>query len=325
MSKTISLIFGVLILISGVLCSNSQEIIEAIVAIVNDDIITLSQYRERYEGEYSELRARLEGDEFQREWDRAKESLLNRMIEERLLIQEAKRLDIDVTPNVKAYIENFKKENGIKSDEELKRAMYSQGVDFEKWKNNLEMIFTVNGLLQQEIGNELVLDESDIINYYKNNPDEFTELPSYRLRAIYVSELDRSDEEVEARKKEIEDKLKAGADMAELASQYSEGPEKESKGDLGTYKKGELSEPLEEAVEDIKEGELSRWIKVRDGWYILRMEEKKGSRVKDFKEVRKEIEQKLYMEKEMKARKKYIENLKEDSYIKILIPKPIES
>jgi parvulin-like peptidyl-prolyl isomerase len=299
------------------------EVIEAIVAIVNDDIITLSQYKNQHEALYQMLRARLQGEEFQIQYRRARKELLDTMITELLLLQEARKRGINVDEQVKLAIENIKEENGFNSDEELRLAMRQQGIDFETWKNQMKENIMKQGVIVTEVDRSIVLDDAEIVNYYKLHPEEFTEPTEYRLRAIHVSATNRSDEEVEERKKEIKSRIAAGEEFAVLAGIYSEGPEKESQGDLGTFKKGELENSVEQAVEKLKIGEISPWLKVKDGWYLLRLEERKEERIKPFEEVRKDIEEKLFTEKREKKLKEFIERLKEQSYIKIINPNPL--
>lgn len=300
-----------------------EEVIESIVAIVNDDIITLSQYKNQHEALYQMLRARFQGEEFQEQYRRARKELLETMITELLLLQEAKKRGINVEEQLKLTIENIKEENGFSSDEELRQAMRQQGIDFEVWKKQMEENIMKQGVIVAEVDRNIVLEDAEIVNYYKLHPGEFTEPAEYRLRAIHVSAADKSDEEIEERKREIESKIAAGEDFAALAGTYSEGPEKETQGDLGTFKKGELEKSLEQAVEKMKVGEISPWLKIRDGWFLLKFEEKKEERLKPFEEVRKEIEEKIFNEKRQKRLKEFIQELKEKSYIKIINPNPL--
>jgi len=300
-----------------------QDAVEAIVAIINDDVITLSQYKEQHESLYQMLRSRYQGEDFQKQYRALRKDLLNTMITELLLYQEAKSRGYNVAEQIKLTIENIKEENGLDSDEELKRALRQQGVDFEAWKKQMEENYMKQSVIVTDVDRSIVIEDSEIVNYHKQHPDEFIEPAEYRLKAIYISAKDRNDDEVEALKREIIEKIAAGEDFVSLAGQYSEGPEKESQGDLGSFKKGELEKTLEQAVEEIEAGESTPWLKVKDGWYLLKLEEKKESRIKTFDEVRKEIEEKLFAEKRQKRLEEFLIELKEKSYIKILNPNPL--
>jgi len=317
--KRIVLVVG--LLIAGMLCG--QEIVEAIVAIVNDDIITLSEYKAEHEALYNFLRSQLEGEEFDKQYEAQKKELLERMITERLLLQEARKMDLNIDEQLRMIIDNIKTKNDIGSDEELKRLMAQQGIDFEAWKKQQE-----RGLLQQavvfnEVGRNITIDETDVINYYDQHPDQFTEPTEYRIRAIFISSEDKSGEEAQRKMEEIDEKLAAGEEMAALAAQYSEGPEKESQGDLGTFKEGELAEPLQKAVENLAIGSMTAWIQMPNGWFRIKLEERKESRLKPFEEVRDEIEDTLFNQEQQKKLQEYLEELKKRSYINILISDPL--
>ncbi|MFQ6038127.1 MAG: peptidyl-prolyl cis-trans isomerase [Candidatus Aminicenantales bacterium] len=310
-----------IVFLSGLL--GAQETVEAIVAIVNDDIITLSEYRAEHEMLYQILRSQFRGEEFDEQYEKQKSLLLDRMITERLLLQEARKKDINVEEQLKMLIDNIKTQNNIGSDEELRRLMAQQGVDFEIWKREQEQALLQQALVFSEVGRSIVIDETDVVNYYDQHREEFTEPAEVKLRAIYVSAEGRTEEQLRARMKEIEERLAAGEDMGALAEEYSDGPEKESQGDLGTFKKGELNEALEQAVEGLEEGELSPWIKMPGGWYLIRVEKRTESRLKPFEEVKKDIENSLFNQEQQKKFEAYLEDLKKRSFIKILIPDPL--
>jgi len=307
----------------GLTCLWGQEVVESIVAIVNDDVITFSQYKEQHEALYQMLRSRYQGDEFQQQYRALRKELLSTMITDLLLYQEAKARNYNVAEQIKLTIENIKEENGLNSDEELMRVMRQQGIDFEGWKKQMEETYMKQSVVVTDVDRSIVIEDSEIVNYHKQHPEEFIEPEEYKIRAIYIVAKDRNNDEVEALKEEINDKISAGEDFASLAGQYSEGPEKESQGDLGSFKKGELEKMLEEAVEGLKEGENTPWLKVRDGWYLLKLEAKKESRIKSFEEVRKEIEEKLFGDKRQIRLQEFLKELKEKSYIKILNPNPL--
>jgi len=322
MNKRMILLFLLMLSVSVLLYS--QEVIEEIVAIVNDEIITLSQVKEQDEVLRLMLRAQYQGEEFQKQYALRRRGLLDEMITQRLLLQEAKKQDLNIDEQMKLYIENIKKENNIDSDAELIRLMREQGTDFEEWKKMLRENIMKEGIIVTEVNRNIVLDDSEIVSYYKLHPEEFIEPPEYKLKAIYLSAELIGEEEIEAKKREIDSKIASGEDLAALASEYSDGPEKESQGDLGTFKKGELEKTLEQAVEKLKVGEMTPWLKIRNGWYLLKLEEKKEERLKPFEEARKEMEQKLFTEKYQKKFVEFLKRLKEKSYIKILKPNPLD-
>ena len=129
---------------------------------------------------------------------------------------------------------------------------------------------------------------------------------------------EKTSDEIEAKKQDILKRLQNGEDMAELAAQYSEGPEKESQGDLGSFKKGDLSKDLEDAVINLKPGEITSWIKIPSGYYLLKLEEKKESKLQAFEEVKEQIQNKLFSEQKQIKEQEYYTKLREVNYVKII-------
>lgn len=318
--KTARLCLSFLLLFITAAFLYNQEVVEEIVAIVNDDIITLSEYRAEFQANYQVLRSQFQGEEFDRQYDFLKKNLLNQMITDVLLMQEAEKMeDFNVEEQMKIYIDNLKKENNIESDEELIRILREQGIDYDEWRKTIRNSLLKEAVIVSQVHRSVVVDESEIVNYHKSHPEEFTEPPEYTLKAIYIS----SDNEVEAVKREIIEKIAAGEDFGSLASQYSTGPEKDANGDLGSFKQGELAKELNEAVEKLKVGEITPWIQFRGGWYLLKLVEKKESRLQTFEEARKQIEQKLFNQKAQKRFEEFMKELRANSYIKILNPNPL--
>jgi len=233
-------------------------------------------------------------------------------------------MEIDADEQLRLWLEDLKKENKINSDAELIRALQKQGVDFEKWKEKIKVNIMKEAVIVTNVRRNIVIDDSEIVNYYKLHPEEFTELPEYKLRAIYLSAEGGNEEEVEAKKREINEKILSGEDLSALAGKYSEGPEKENQGELGSFKKGELDKDLEQAVEKLGVGEMTPWLKVRTGWFLLKLEERKESRRRSFEEVRREIEEKFFNEMSQEKLDEFLKKLKEKSYIKILVPNPFD-
>ncbi len=324
MSKTkIVLIF--LLLMCTAVVFPAQDVVEAIVAVVNDEFVSLSDYMERHDSYLQALRAQLQGEEFTRQYDVFKESLMDTLITERLLIQESQKMGADVTDEVNAQIESFKEQNGWTSNAQLIQALNQENLNYEDWRESLEMGMRQQFVLSNEVARSLVIDDSELVGFYNQHLEDFREPEEYSVRAIYVSSEGKSEEEVQARKQEIDGKIAAGEDMSILAAQYGEGPEKDAQGDLGSFTKGQMLTNMEQAVEGLQVGEITAWIEMPNGWYLLRLEDKKESRIMAFEEVRETIQDGLFNEKYQNGITKYFEDLKNRSFIKILIPNPLEN
>lgn len=306
------------------ICLFSQEVVEAIVAIVNDEIISLSEFKREHNEFVQILRSQLEGEEFTKQYNAMKDMILENMITDKLLLQEAKKEDLNPAEQVRMTIDKIKEENNISTDEQLRQVMRQQGIDYDTWRKQLEENILKQNIIYKEVGSSIVIDDSRIIEYYNANPEEFREPEEVTLKAIYVDPQGKTDVEVETKKQTIIDRLNNGEDFAAVASELSEGPGKEEGGDMGSFKQGELEESLWEAVSEIQEGETTSWLNLRGIWILLKLEERQESRIRSFNEVRDEIQEKMYNEQRQTKLEQYLKELKERSYIKILIPNPID-
>jgi len=305
--------------------AGGQEVVEEIVALVNDDVITLSDYRAQFEMTMARLRsAGLPPEEYDKQYALIKKELLESMITEMLLLQKAEELGLNVGEQVKAWLQKIKEDNNLATDADLRRAVEQQGMSYETFLKQYEEGMMREGVIYTEVARAIVLDDAEIVQYYKKNPAEFTTPTEYKLNAIYLAAETRSAEENEALKAAVDAKLKGGAPFADTAAELSDPPMKDAKGELGTFKHGELDPTLETAVEKLKAGETSAWVSTKNGWYLLQLTEKKESALRSFDEARKEVEDKLYNQKRAVKTEGYVKKLREQSYVKILKPDPLE-
>jgi len=310
---------------SAVVFGGGQEVVEEIVAVVNDDIITLSDYRDMFELRMNELRgAQLPQAEYDQQYAMLKKELLNLMITELLLLQKARELNLNVSDQVKAWIQKIKTDNNMTSDADLRRAVEQQGMTYETWFKQYEEGMMRQAVVYTEVERAIVLEDSEIVQYYKKNPAEFTRPTEYKLHAVYLASEGRTPEECEVLKTAVDAKLKSGAAFADVAGELSDPPMKESKGDLGTFKAGELDKSLESGVEKLKAGEVGAWVNNKNGWYLINLVEKKDSHLLPFEDARKDVEEKIYNAKRAEKSEAYIKTLRERSYVRILKPEPLD-
>lgn len=329
MIKIKTTVFFIFFLAAG-LFSFQGEVIEAIVAVVEDDVITLSEIRSEYRMRAEAMRSQLEGEQLSAQLKLMKDNLLEEMITNKLLLQKAKNQGIDVTEQLNMQIESLKEENGFETDGQLIQAMRQQGIVFEEWKNEMKENLLRQAVIFNEIGQSIVVDDTEVVNYYQEHRREFEEPVEYTIKAIYLSGENKIEEEARSTMDEILGKLNAGEDFSDLAAEYSdlevaEEEDDESRGLLGSYQPGDLNPALEKEVEKLGTGDVSSWIEAQNGWWLLKLVNKKESRIKEFGEVRNEIEQALYQRKQQQAIEGYVTRLRDDSYVKIIIENPFDN
>jgi len=318
MKKTV---FLVVLLIAGLQVSGG-ELVEAIVAVVNGDIITLSDFKQQDEMLYQSLSSRYQGEELENIYKEMKKQILDEMITDLLLLQEAEKQNIDVSGQIEGMLEDMKKQYGFSSIEEIRTALREQGIDYDSWLVYQERELLKRGVLYYSFGKDIVVDENEVINYYRQHQEEYKEPATFELKAIYLSDAEKIEEELKGIMEEISGKIEAGDQFEDLAEKYSDGPYKENRGELGSFKKGTLDKTLEQAVEKIEAGDVTPWIRTSNGWYLLKLIAKEEEHIKDFNEVRDEIENKIFEKKQQEKTMGYIKELREKSYIEIKIPDP---
>jgi parvulin-like peptidyl-prolyl isomerase len=248
---------------------------------------------------------------------------MDTMIMNLLLVQLAKQKQLNVSEQVKNTVESLRKENNIESEAQLRQEIQRQGMRYEDFIKGIEENLLQQAVVFTEVDRGIVLDESEIVTYYRGHQEEFIDPEEYKLRAVYLSLEGRTSEELEAKRKEISDKVAAGGDFAAVAGDSSDSPLRENQGDLGTIKKGQMDKTLEEAVVNLKPGEITPWVQAKNGWYLLKLEEKKESRRLTFEEVKKTIEDRIFQERRQKKLAEFLKDLKAKSYIKIIKPNPL--
>jgi parvulin-like peptidyl-prolyl isomerase len=317
-------LFAGLLLVCG-LGLAAQEVIEEIIAVVNDDVITLTEYKKEYEIRAAQARGQMQGDELDKMLVQIKSGLLDAMVTDLLLLQMAKEKNLNVSEQLKMALDNIKKENSLETDEELKRAVRSQGMDYDVWLKQMEETIMKQSVVYSEVNRTLSLDEAQVIEYYKAHKDEYLLPAEFKVRAVYLMlALDgRTPEALAARKAEIVDKVKGGLDFVQAAETYSDAPLKETKGDLGNLVTGQIDKILEAALMPLKTGETSGWVQTKNGWYLLKVEERKDARVKSFDESKRAIEEKMTSALQDIKFKEFLQDIKKRSYIKILKPSPL--
>jgi parvulin-like peptidyl-prolyl isomerase len=322
MNRTMMKAVLVVVLLTAGLQVSGEEVLETIVAVVNQDVITLSDFKQQDEMLYQSLSSRYQGEELENIYRKSRKGLLDSMITDLLLLQEAEKQNIDVSGQIEKMLEDMKEKYGFSSIEEIRREMGEQGINYESWLDFQERELLKEGVIFYSFGKDIVVDDNEVINYYRQHQEEFIEQATFELKTIYLSDAGKVEQEIQGKMNEINSKLKAGDSFEDLAEKYSDGPYKETRGELGSFKKGTLDKTLEQAVEKTEEGEVTPWIKTTNGWYLLKLVDKEEEHIKDFDEVRGEIERKIFEKKRKEKTAQYIEDLRERSYVEIKIPDP---
>jgi peptidyl-prolyl cis-trans isomerase SurA len=301
------------ILLSGFL--GFSELIEKIYAVVNGELITYSELKSAELDFTRALAQQYEGEELAKQVEEMKKTLLERLIEQKLILSYALEKNYEVDGEVELIIKDVKKQNNLNTDEELRRALASQGISLEEWKKQLKENRIQGRFISEMIGSKINIDTAAIMEYYKKNIKDYTLPLKVTLNCIFLDKANYLGERLLKEKMAAVDGEIKTSSFAEAAKKYTELPGGEIL--LGEFKQGELDSTLEQAALKLKKEEISGWVETDTGWYILQLVKREEPQLVEYKNVRAEIENKLRMEEQNKKLDEYIEELKKESYIKI--------
>lgn len=301
--------------------SVSAEVLNRIVAIVNNDIITLYELNAKIKQltglQPNDLRNQdMEG------YLKTRRQVLDLLIDEKLASDKIQELGIDVSPKeVEAAIEKIKKDNNL-TDEDLKTSLKKQGVTYESYRENIKSELERIRLISFEVKSKIIIEEEEIKEYYEKHKDEFTSKERIHLAAITLTRGNPSNQDetisLHREAEEIILRLKEGEDFGELAKKFSQGPGAQDGGDLGFFNTSQLDPKLLNVIKELPEGGISKPIIRTSGIQIIKVVGKKERRVKPLNEVRDAIYGIHFREKVNNRYASWIEALREKAYIKIL-------
>lgn len=299
------------------------ELVDRIVAIVNDDAITLSELNEALEPYAKQIRNSLYGPEEERKMlFKVRQDILDRMIEQTLTDQESKRLGVSVQEReVDQRIEQIKSEHFF-TEEELKKSLAAEGFTLDEYRRRIKEQMLGIKLINLEVKSKIAITEEEIRDYYEKHLDAYGEKKEYHLRTILIRvqswETTRDRLNALRRIETVMNELKAGTPFAELARQYSDDATAKAGGDLGLFSMEELSPEFQETIRWMREGEISPVLQTPQGYQVLMLEKIKGSPGKTLKEARIEIQERIYREVVEEKYKAWLKALRERSYVKVI-------
>ena len=273
------------------------EVLDEIVAKINDDIITKSELESEEQGLLQELYRRNSGAELDAKVAEAKKELLRRMIDHRVLVQRATHI-FDVTKMQDYYLEMFKGQQNIGSDKELEKLLAAQDMTMADLKKRLVEEFSPQQVIHVEISERIAVSDKDERAYYDAHTADFEVPAEATVREIVLkaSEPERAAKRAEA--EAVRARLAVpGADFATIAAEVSDAGTKKTGGLLGTVKKGDLAAPLENAAFTLPVGEISPVIEADYGFHILKVDGRSDAALKPFDDVKAEIETKIQGER----------------------------
>lgn len=322
-------IFALLVLApSSTFAQESElQVVDEVIAQINEDVITLSMLRRESKERIEALRQSGKSEqEASDEVGKRQAELIATLVNEAVLLQKGKELDLsaEVEAEVNHRMAEVAKEQGIATIEKLEAAMREGGVDPVATRQTLRGEIMKQAVLQQEVDRKLFLSFTldELKKYFQDHQDKFRKPENVTISEIFLSSAGKNEAEVKARALELAAQLRSGADFGALAAANSEREVNgvrvapTTKGKVGTFEMPSLREDIAGAIKNVKVGGVSDPLRTPEGYQVLRVDERTpGSTVATFNENR--VREAMTIERSPKAREDYLQRLRNESYIKV--------
>jgi peptidyl-prolyl cis-trans isomerase SurA len=314
----------------------ADTVVEEIIARVNNEIITRSEYVRSREQLKQEIQQQ-EAANADRVFGEKQRDVLRDLIDQQLLLQKGKELGITGDTELIKRLDEMRKQMNLGTMEELEKAAEAQGASYEEFKQNLRNQLITQRVIGQEVGSHLPMNKDEELKFYNEHKAEMQQPEQVRLSEILIApkapaattgpdgkpqppsqaETDAALAAAEAKAQELLEQLHKGASFEDLAKKNSDGPSAKDGGDLSYFKRGVLAKELEDKVFALKTGETTDAIRTKQGFVILKVSEHQQAGVPTLKEVEPRIQDALYMQKLQPALRAYLTTLREQAFIDI--------
>jgi peptidyl-prolyl cis-trans isomerase SurA len=297
------------------------KVVEEIIARVNNDIITLSDF-EKAKGTLAQETAQdCQGcpqDRLDAMFKDRQKDLLRDLIDQSLLVQRAKDMGMSVEAEVIKRLDEVRVANHLASMEDLEKAVESQGIAWEEYKSSIRNNLLTREVIQREVGGHINVGSGDVKKYYEEHQQEFNRPEQVLLQEILLSTEGKTPDEIaaiEKKAKDIRARIAKGEDFTELARRLSEGQTAKQGGDLGSFERGMLAKEIEDIVFKMNRGDVTEVIQAKTGFEILKVIQHYQAGVQPLEKVEGEITNKLAMERMQPNLREYLAHLREESYV----------
>ena len=300
--------------------AGAEELIDRIVAVVNNEVITLSDLNKVTTLMFAGVDKQQAFTDEQRA--EIAQKALEQLIEKKLIEQKAKETSLKVDDKeVSRAVEDVLKKNNI-SLEQLKEILKKDGSSFEDYRKMLRSEILQSKVIGREVRSKITITDKDIQEYYEKNV-KHQEKPGEKVRIqqiFFATPPDTTPKQVEkltSQLEEIRAKVMAGEDFGQMAVKHSQDPSAKEGGDLGYFGRGELLPLIENVAFSLQAGAVSEVTRTPAGLHLIKVIDKKGAEgEKGEKSSRDEIEESLYRREIDALFLKWMEDLKKKAYIK---------
>ena len=300
--------------------------VDAIAAVVNDDIILSSELEERAKPALNRLDGAPAGPLRENEAYKIRLDALNSLIVDRIMKAQVAELHLDVSDvEVTQAIDDVKKQRGL-DDKALRAAIEGEGLSFNDYREVVKGHLVKSKLFAIKVRPRVKVTDEDVKNWYMQNVNAAAASSGMKLAAIFVAfpkdPKPGALQEARSRAGEAFAKAARGEDFSALAAQYSDDATAKSGGDMGVVKKGLLNPVLDRAAFALKEGQVSEPVETDAGIYVLKAVKVFAGEAKPLKDVKDEIFRRLFEDESEKQFRLWLDEIRKDAHIEIMLKKP---
>ena len=308
------------------------EVVDRVVAEVNDDLITLSEIEDAARGMLKRVALEVPAQDRLEAINQVRQEVLQNLIDKKLIEQEAEKQQIVVSEaEVDEAFEQVLRANNI-SRQDLLEELKQNGLDEATYRNNLRTQIYQTQLVNRDVRSKIVITEEVILDYYDTRYTKHIKEGSYYLLQIGIGwgetegleqDPSASDEQKQAafQKAERVHKLaRSGQDFGELARKFSDLPSASEGGDIGVFEEEEMASYMRNAVTSLNPGEVSPIIETPVGYQFFKLlSSKEGGIVMQtpYDSVKEDIREQLYREALQKDFKNWIDDIRQRAYIRV--------
>jgi peptidyl-prolyl cis-trans isomerase SurA len=299
------------------------EVIDSIIARVNDAIITSHDYKQAQQALKGEIKQDCKGcsaAQLEAKFNEEKKNVLRDLIDQQLLVQRAKDDGINVDADVIRQLNTVREKYNLASMNALRRAVEASGMSWNDYKDSIKRQLLTQKLVQQDVGGTIQISHEQVQKYYEAHKSEFNLPESVVIREIILStkgKTPKQDAEIKKKIEMIRQRILNGDDFGQLAKLYSDGPTAKEEGELGKFTRGQLAKPIEDAVFKLQHNQMTPVMQLANGYAIFQVERHYDAGIQPVDKVEPQIEQAIYMKKIGPALRKFLKVLRQQSYIRI--------
>lgn len=339
----------------GVAClpgfAAAQSVVEEIIARVNNQIITLSEF-ERSKDQLRDEVKQQDAANADKLYAEREKDVLRDLIDQQLLLEKGKDLGITGDTDLIKRLDQMRKDMKLDTMEDLEKAATAQGISYEDFKQNMRNQIITQKVIADEVGSHLSIPKDEEQQFYDEHKNELEQPESIKLSEILIApkkvavtekpqtatgtdgaagsdgaaeqqakaEAAKQAEQAalasaEAQANDLLKQIRAGASFEDIAKKYSEGPSAAQGGDLGAFKRGTLAKELEDRTFAMKVGDVTDVIRTKQGYVILKVTSHQTAGIPPLKDVEPRVMDALYYQKLQPALRTYLTKLREEAYI----------